>query len=179
MGNDFSKGVDSAVSIITGIITGDMTGGLAGASAPWLAEQIKIQAGDNETARGRPTPVDSERDVGKTLTPDFNAQESYLNGQKVKWGTDGSVRPDFCNGTTCSIEVKNYDIQNNINGLIDNVSKQAIERKKHLPSGVQQLVVIDIRGQKITAAQKNKIRDGIESKSNGIIKPEQIEFKTK
>ena len=51
MGNDFSKGVDSAVSIITGIITGDMTGGLAGASAPWLAEQIKIQAGDNETAR--------------------------------------------------------------------------------------------------------------------------------
>ncbi|KES15448.1 hypothetical protein GASC598I20_004710, partial [Gilliamella apicola SCGC AB-598-I20] len=30
MGNDFSKGVDSAVSIITG----DMTGGLAGASAP-------------------------------------------------------------------------------------------------------------------------------------------------
>ncbi|PXZ01431.1 VENN motif pre-toxin domain-containing protein, partial [Gilliamella apicola] len=51
MGNDFSKGVDSAVSIITGIITGDMTGGLAGASAPWLAEQINIQAGDNETAR--------------------------------------------------------------------------------------------------------------------------------
>ncbi|PXZ08680.1 hypothetical protein DKK70_00750 [Gilliamella apicola] len=30
MGNDFSKGVDSAVSIITDIITGDMTGGLAG-----------------------------------------------------------------------------------------------------------------------------------------------------
>ncbi|PXY94127.1 hypothetical protein DKK77_00545 [Gilliamella apis] len=27
------------------------TSGLAGASAPWLAEQIKIQAGDNETAR--------------------------------------------------------------------------------------------------------------------------------
>ena len=63
--------------------------------------------------------------------------------------------------------------------MIDNVSKQTIDRKKHLPSGVQQLVVIDIRGQKITAAQKNKIRGGIESKSNGIIKPEQIEFKTK
>ena len=45
MGNDFSKGVDSAVSIITGIITGDMTGGLAGASAPWLAEQIKLHTG--------------------------------------------------------------------------------------------------------------------------------------
>ncbi|MCX8728760.1 hypothetical protein J3U63_13305, partial [Gilliamella sp. B2838] len=45
MGNDFSKGVDSAISIITGIITGDITGGLAGASAPWLAEQIKLHTG--------------------------------------------------------------------------------------------------------------------------------------
>ena len=45
MGNDFSKGVDSAVSIITGIITGDVAGGLAGASAPWLAEQIKLHTG--------------------------------------------------------------------------------------------------------------------------------------
>ncbi|WP_279085240.1 hypothetical protein [Gilliamella apis] len=62
--------------------------------------------------------------------------------------------------------------------MIDNVSKQTIDRKKHLPSGVQQLVVIDIRGQKITAAQKIKIKDGIESKSNGIIKLEQIRFLT-
>ncbi|MBI0037598.1 VENN motif pre-toxin domain-containing protein [Gilliamella sp. B14384H2] len=53
MGNDFSKGVDSAVAIITSIITGDITGGLAGAStsAPWLAEQIKLHTGDNEAAR--------------------------------------------------------------------------------------------------------------------------------
>ncbi|WP_081298499.1 VENN motif pre-toxin domain-containing protein [Gilliamella sp. wkB108] len=51
MGNDFSKGVDSAVAIVTGIITGDITGGLAGASAPWIAGEIKKQAGDNETAR--------------------------------------------------------------------------------------------------------------------------------
>ncbi|OCG74450.1 hypothetical protein A9G42_10000, partial [Gilliamella sp. Nev6-6] len=51
MGGDVSKGIDSAASIITGIITGDITGGLAGASAPWLAEQIKKQSGDNEVAR--------------------------------------------------------------------------------------------------------------------------------
>ena len=51
MGNGFSKGVDSAVSIITSIITGDVAGGLAGASAPWLAEQIKLHTGDNEAAR--------------------------------------------------------------------------------------------------------------------------------
>ena len=62
--------------------------------------------------------------------------------------------------------------------MIDNVSKQAIERKEHLPPDMEQTVVIDIRGQKITAAQKIKIKDGIESKSNGIIKLEQIRFLT-
>ncbi|WP_430876404.1 VENN motif pre-toxin domain-containing protein [Gilliamella sp. G0441] len=51
MGSDVSKGIDSAISIVIGIITGNITGGLAGASAPWVAEQIKIQTGDNETAR--------------------------------------------------------------------------------------------------------------------------------
>ncbi|MBI0060897.1 hypothetical protein H3T83_06810 [Gilliamella sp. M0320] len=63
--------------------------------------------------------------------------------------------------------------------MIDNVSKQAIERKEHLPPDMEQTVVIDIRGQKITAAQQFKIKQGIKNKSNGIIKPEQIEFKTK
>jgi uncharacterized protein YoxC len=51
MGSDFNKGVDSAIAIVTGMMTGDISGGLAGASAPWLAEQIKIHAGDNEVAR--------------------------------------------------------------------------------------------------------------------------------
>ena len=45
MGSDVSKGIDTATAIITGIITGDITGGLAGASAPWLAEQIKLHTG--------------------------------------------------------------------------------------------------------------------------------------
>ena len=45
MGSDVSKGIDSAISIVTGIITGDITGGLAGASAPWVAEQIKKHTG--------------------------------------------------------------------------------------------------------------------------------------
>ena len=48
MGSDVSKGIDSAISIVTGIITGDITGGLAGASAPWVAEQIKKHTGHKE-----------------------------------------------------------------------------------------------------------------------------------
>lgn len=45
MGDDFSKGVDAAISIIIGIITGDMTGGLASTSTLWLTEQIKLHTG--------------------------------------------------------------------------------------------------------------------------------------
>ncbi|MCX8579149.1 VENN motif pre-toxin domain-containing protein, partial [Gilliamella sp. B2717] len=48
MGSDVSKGIDSAISIVTGIITGDITGGLAGASAPWVAEQIKKHTGHKD-----------------------------------------------------------------------------------------------------------------------------------
>jgi hypothetical protein len=47
--------------------------------------------------------------------------------------------------------VKNYNIAKNQGGLISNVSKQAIQRAENLPQGMQQQVVIDVRGQMITA----------------------------
>ncbi|WP_294954092.1 VENN motif pre-toxin domain-containing protein [uncultured Gilliamella sp.] len=45
MGGNVSKGIDTAMAIVTGVITGDITGSLAGASAPWIAEQIKLHTG--------------------------------------------------------------------------------------------------------------------------------------
>jgi hypothetical protein len=75
--------------------------------------------------------------------------------------------------------VKNYNIEKYSDNLINNISKQAIERKKHLPNGMQQEVVIDIRGQHLTPAMEAKITKGIVQKSNGIIKKEQIIFKDK
>lgn len=62
-------------------------------------------------------------------------QVSFKDGKEVDYGTPGSVRPDWCIGTTCTIEVKNYDIHDNRNGLINIIADQAIERKKHLPKG--------------------------------------------
>ncbi|MCB5304504.1 hypothetical protein LH409_20210, partial [Yersinia bercovieri] len=88
-------------------------------------------------------------------------------------------RPDWCYGNVCSIEVKNYNIATNKNGLINNVVTQAIERKKNLPIGMRQEVVIDIRGQNVTENQKNMIIQGIVQKSNKIISPTDIGFKTK
>lgn len=61
--------------------------------------------------------------------------------------------------------------------MINNVSKQAIERQKHLPEGMKQEVVIDIRGQAVSSAEKRAIVKGIVQKSNGAIKPTDIQFK--
>jgi hypothetical protein len=76
----------------------------------------------------------------------------------------------------CSIEVKNYNIATNPNGLVNNVAKQAADRAVHLPQGMQQTVVIDVRGQVITAAQEQQIVEAISVKTNGIIGSDAIKF---
>jgi filamentous hemagglutinin len=56
--------------------------------------------------------------------------------------------------------VKNYNIEKNQSGLISNVSKQTIQRAENLPQGMQQQVVIDVRGQMITVDQERKRNRG-------------------
>ena len=131
----------------------------------------------DDVAAARPTPKQSEIDVGADLGQEARPQVSYKNGQEVPYGTSGSVRPDWCIGDVCSVEVKNYNIATNQQGLISNVSKQALQRAENLPQGMQQQVVIDIRGQAVTDAQKNAVIKGIVQKSNGAIRPTDIRFK--
>ncbi|TWR66611.1 MULTISPECIES: hypothetical protein [Pseudomonas] len=73
--------------------------------------------------------------------------------------------------------MKNYNIAKNQSGLISNVSKQALQRAENLPQGMQQQVVIDIRGQAVTPVQRAQIVRGIVDKSNGAISPSSIRFK--
>ncbi|OAI58852.1 hemagglutinin, partial [Ralstonia solanacearum] len=134
-------------------------------------------SGNDSNVTKRPTPPQSEKDVGTGLGSDFRPQVSYKDGQEVPYGTKGSVRPDWCNATSCSVEVKNYNIENNSSGLIKNVADQAIQRQANLPAGMEQQIVIDVRGQKVTAQQEDIIVKGIVSRSNGAIKPDAIEFK--
>jgi hypothetical protein len=124
----------------------------------------------------RPTARQSEIDVGKQLPDDYSAQVSYKDGKVVNYGTKESVRPDFCNGNTCSIEVKNYDIETNQNGLINKVAEQAKQREQHLPQGMTQEVRIDTRGQSVSESTQKIIQQKIFEKSGGIIKPEDIKF---
>jgi hypothetical protein len=126
----------------------------------------------------RPTWRQSEIDVGKDLGPRFTEQQSYLNGKPVPHGTEGSVRPDWvAKDGSVSVEVKNYDIAGNSESLIDNIANQAKYRTQHLPIGMRQEIVIDIRGQVVSAAQENTIIETIVLKSRGAIGPDSITFK--
>ncbi|MDD2169276.1 hypothetical protein N5925_12040, partial [Glaesserella parasuis] len=72
----------------------------------------------NINNQNRPTPQQSEKYVGQMLPKVAHAQISYKNGKEVPYGTEGSVRPDWCIGEICSIEVKNYNIHSNRANLI-------------------------------------------------------------
>nr|WP_118988333.1 hypothetical protein [Photorhabdus sp. CRCIA-P01] len=143
------------------------------------ASKLINKASDEITSVSRPGHRKSEIDVGKDLGDGWSGQVTFKDGKEVPYGTKGSVRPDWCQGNVCSVEVKNYNIATNKNGLINNVAKQAIERQKNLPAGMKQEVVIDIRGQQVTQNQKDMIIQGIVQKSDGTISPTDIGFKTK
>ncbi|GKW24795.1 hypothetical protein PEC311524_23890 [Pectobacterium carotovorum subsp. carotovorum] len=76
-------------------------------------------------------------------------------------------------------KLKNYNLATNQNGLINIVSKQAIERKANLPAGMRQEVIIDIRVKTVTDAQKSAIIKEIFTKSNNILSATDIGFMTK
>ena len=127
---------------------------------------------------GRPTPRQSEIDVGRDLGADARPQISFKGGEEVNRGAKDSTRPDYCLDSTCSvIEVKNYNISTNRYGLINDTVNQAIKRQEQLPAGTTQEVVIDVRGQNLTPGIRAKIIDGITTKSNGIISGDKIKFK--
>jgi filamentous haemagglutinin family N-terminal domain len=145
-----------------------------------VAEASKLinKASDEIETVVRPGHRQSEIDVGKDLGEGWREQVTFKDGKEVPYGTKGSVRPDWCQGNICSVEVKNYNIEKNQSGLINNVSKQAVERQKNLPEGMRQDIVIDIRGQNVSATERVKIVKGIVDKSNGAITPSSIRFKT-
>lgn len=165
--------VKAAADLVEGLAKSPAVSGVKGIGAGGAADNVASSGGS-----ARPTPKQSEIDVGTELGSGARPQVSYKNGQEVPYGTAGSVRPDWCIGSVCSVEVKNYKIATNQQGLINNVSKQALQRAENLPQGMQQQVVIDIRGQVVTDAQKNAVIKGIVQRSKGAITPTDIRFKS-
>lgn len=113
----------------------------------------------------RPSWKQSEIDAEMNF-PGYDSQKSFLNGKEVPYGTKGSTRPELYK-TGHSVEVKNYNIQNNSgkNNLINNVSKQIKDRVANLPSGTEQTILIDVRGQNVTNELLKEVRSKILKKS--------------
>jgi len=129
----------------------------------------KAKAVGEGTGEGRPSWRQSEKDVSDA-NPDYETQKSFKNGEEVPYGTKGSVRPDNYK-VGSSIEVKNYDITTSSGQkrLIDNVTIQVEQRTEHLPTGTNQKVVIDVRGQNVSNDVLRNVRDSIVNKTGGNV----------
>ena len=125
----------------------------------------------------RPSWRQSEQDVGHDLGPSTRSQVGFQDGIEVRRGTSGSVQPDHVDGDVACYEVKNYDIATNMNALIRRTADQAIERVAHLPEGMVQNVIIDIRGQTVSEGQQLDIVQRIVTRARGAIDASSIEFK--
>lgn len=127
-----SAAVEGSKSFKWAAIAGAVTGGLSEYNS--LNKNIR-------------TPRESEKEVLKRYGGD--EQVSYLNGEKVPYGTKGSSRPDGLikkNGHLEAIEVKNYDLEHNSNELCSVLKKQITKRWTDLPEGSEQRVILDVRG---------------------------------
>lgn len=130
----------------------------------------------------RPTPRETEDDTNvrplRGQVPE--EQVSFLNGERVPYGTRGSVRPDgWVVGATA--EAKNYSnlhLPEQQLALVDNISRQARQRDRHLPPGTDQHVTIDVRGQNISEELMLQLRFQISRETGGGISPDQITFLT-
>ncbi len=109
----------------------------------------------------RQSEIDAELDY-----KEYDSQKSFLNGEEVPYGTKESSRPELYKQGH-SIEVKNYNVQtmSGQSNLINNVSKQIKERLTNLPTGTDQTILIDVRGQNVSNDILKNIRSKILEKS--------------
>ncbi len=107
----------------------------------------------------------------------FESEPSYVGGIRVRYGTKGSVRPDYASERMrLSADVKRYDV-NTAQGrwrLEKDIVSQVGDRARNLPEGMRQGLVIDIRGQQLSDKLLQRMINRIEEKSNGLIQSDNI-----
>ncbi|GAA5165556.1 hypothetical protein GCM10025770_21290 [Viridibacterium curvum] len=121
----------------------------------------------------RNTWRESERLVGlafnsnpKFTPPEYKEQQPYFGKKFDSTRPKGTTIPDWVqvNGATVdAIEVKNYDLRKNKNGLIAKLTKQVNDRRAELPPGSTQQIRIDISGQKVNSTDWTTVRAAIEN----------------
>ncbi len=156
-----------------GAIIGAVEGGIKGGieymiysrlpSRPIDTNKIDIEQADsndyniklsNESNKNTiPTPYESQDDAQRLFDTMGNSesQVAFLNGEVVHGKPDGCGIPDFIlkdeNGFIKeAYEVKNYDLVHNKASMLSVLRDELSNRAVNLPEGVQQHVVLDVRG---------------------------------
>jgi hypothetical protein len=112
---------------------------------------------------------------------DFRGQRSFGGGKEVRRGAAGSTRPDnYSESLRMSVDVKNYEIvtREGRAKLVKDIVQQMAKRARHLPKGSRQGVVIDVRGQGVSASKLTELRARIVRDAGGRVAPDDIVFLT-
>lgn len=153
-----------------GAITGALAGGVSEASALRNASKAAEAAKDGATvAKSVPTPRESEL----AALEKFGGKEqvTFLDGEEVAYGLKGGTRPDivrWVRGKLEAIEVKNYDLVNNKNGLVSELEREITARVEHLPKGSLQRIVLDVRGRGYDDALIEAVKQAIWTRLDSV-----------
>lgn len=148
---DFDQTVKAAaLKASEGFMWGAITGAVAGGVSE--AFKAKTAAASSGVIKDIPSPRESELFALEQYGG--SEQVTYLAGQEVPWGTAGGTRPDVVRqigNQIEAIEVKNYDLQNNVGGLCSELKRQITQRVTDLPADSLQRIALDVRGRGYTA----------------------------
>lgn len=117
-------------------------GALIGAAAGGAGKAIQL----GRAAKAIPTWRESEQRALKLFPGE--EQIAYLNGKRVPYNTAGATRPDIVSeegGKLIATEVKNYNLETNLQNLTKELERQVSERVQHLPEGSAQRIALDVR----------------------------------
>jgi hypothetical protein len=148
--------------------------GIGGARA--VSGRVRTPTTTRPVSIPRPSWRTSELDVGAGIRGQgYRAQVSFKDGYEVRYGTKGSVRPEYYNPGN-GIEVKNYNVETARGRakLVRDVSVQVIGRVGSLPEGTAQSVYIDVRGQSVSRSDLKAMVNRIVQRSNGALHPSNI-----
>lgn len=117
--------------------------------SPHESEALTPHNTDPSPSSGIPSPRESELRAAQKYGGE--EQVSFLNGQKVPYGTPGSTKPDLVITSSSgeyleAIEVKNYNLETNLPQLCRELKRQVSQRVTDLPSGSTQRIVLDVQG---------------------------------
>lgn len=133
-------------------------GAISGAIKGGAKEALRIR----RAGKGKITAREAERAAQALYGGE--EQVTYLNGERVPYGTPGGVRPDVVVGNE-AIEVKCYDLSHtaNLYELQKTLSTEISNRVLHLPKGMTQRIVLNVEGRGYTTEHVEAVVKWIQS----------------